>query len=96
MRVLNDIPLGCPLLLPVDTVNSVQTLKANECPTTLPIEDRGPCGGNFYACQLAALVKHWRSTFVNSPANAPFLINELGGLQDEQWYGDHFSTGFCT
>jgi hypothetical protein len=31
MRVTNGIPLGCPLLLlPVDTVNSVQTLKAPE------------------------------------------------------------------
>jgi hypothetical protein len=28
MRVTNGIPLGCSLLLPVDTVNSVQTLKA--------------------------------------------------------------------
>jgi len=28
MRVTNGIPLGCPLLLPVDIVNSVQTLKA--------------------------------------------------------------------
>jgi hypothetical protein len=27
MRVTNDIPLGCALLLPVDTVNCVQTLK---------------------------------------------------------------------
>jgi hypothetical protein len=30
MRVTNGIPLGCSLLLPVDTVNSVQTLKAAE------------------------------------------------------------------
>jgi hypothetical protein len=28
MRVTNAIPLGCSLLLPVGTVNSVQTLKA--------------------------------------------------------------------
>jgi hypothetical protein len=27
MRVTNDIPLGCSLLLPVGTVNCVQTLK---------------------------------------------------------------------
>jgi hypothetical protein len=27
MRVTNGIPLGCPLFLPVHTVNSVQTLK---------------------------------------------------------------------
>jgi hypothetical protein len=27
--VANDIPLGCPLFLPVNTVNCVQTLKAN-------------------------------------------------------------------
>jgi hypothetical protein len=27
-RVTNGIPLGCPLLLPVDTVNFVQTLKS--------------------------------------------------------------------
>jgi hypothetical protein len=27
MRVTNGNPLGCPLLLPVDTVNCVQTLK---------------------------------------------------------------------
>jgi hypothetical protein len=26
-RVTNDIPLGCPLFLPVHTVNCVQTLK---------------------------------------------------------------------
>ena len=29
MRVTNDIPLGCSLLLPVCTVNCVQTLKAS-------------------------------------------------------------------
>jgi hypothetical protein len=29
MRVTNDIPLGCPLLLPVVTVNSAETLKGN-------------------------------------------------------------------
>jgi hypothetical protein len=28
MRVTNGIPLGCSLLFPVGTVNSVQTLKA--------------------------------------------------------------------
>ena len=28
MCVTNGIPLGCPLLLPVGTINSVQTLKA--------------------------------------------------------------------
>jgi hypothetical protein len=27
-RVTNDIPLGCSLLLPIDTINSVATLKA--------------------------------------------------------------------
>jgi hypothetical protein len=27
MRATNGIPLGCSLLLPVDTVNSVRTLK---------------------------------------------------------------------
>jgi hypothetical protein len=27
MRVTNDIPLGCSVLLPVHTVNRVQTLK---------------------------------------------------------------------
>jgi hypothetical protein len=34
----NGIPLGCPLLLPVGTVNSVQTLKAqcSQCPPPLP------------------------------------------------------------
>jgi hypothetical protein len=30
MRVIDGIPLGCPLLLPVGTVNCVQTLKANQ------------------------------------------------------------------
>jgi hypothetical protein len=29
-RVINDIPLGCPLFLPVHTVNAVQTLKAGK------------------------------------------------------------------
>jgi hypothetical protein len=28
MRVPNSMPLGCSLLLPVDTVNFVETLKA--------------------------------------------------------------------
>jgi hypothetical protein len=31
MRVTNGIPLGCSFLLPVDPVNSVQTLKALPC-----------------------------------------------------------------
>jgi hypothetical protein len=30
MRVINRIPLGCSLLLPVDTVNCVQTLKGKK------------------------------------------------------------------
>jgi myosin heavy subunit len=30
MRVTNDIPLGCPLFLPVHTINRVQTLKASD------------------------------------------------------------------
>jgi hypothetical protein len=32
MRVTHDIPLGCPLLLPVSTVNFVQTLKVERKP----------------------------------------------------------------
>jgi serine/threonine protein kinase len=31
MRVTNGIPLGCPLLLPVGTVNCVETLKVKLC-----------------------------------------------------------------
>jgi hypothetical protein len=30
MRVINGIPLGCPLLLPVGTVNYIQTLKVQD------------------------------------------------------------------
>jgi hypothetical protein len=39
MRVTNDIPLGCSLLLPVGTVNPVQTLKANMWRTTPDISN---------------------------------------------------------
>jgi hypothetical protein len=35
MRVTNGIPLGCPLLLPVGTVNRVQTRKDKQCWPTL-------------------------------------------------------------
>ena len=31
------------------------------------------------------MIEDWRLTFVNSPADAPFLVNELGGLQDQEW-----------
>ena len=42
MRVTNGIPLRIPLLLPVDTVNCVQTLKAlASTPTTVAIGETG-------------------------------------------------------
>jgi CO/xanthine dehydrogenase Mo-binding subunit len=34
MHVTNGIPLGCPLFLPVHTVNCVQTLKADPSGST--------------------------------------------------------------
>jgi hypothetical protein len=37
MRVTNGIPLGCALLLPVSTVNSAQTLKANMASIHIPL-----------------------------------------------------------
>jgi hypothetical protein len=43
MRVTDDIPLGCSLLLPVDTVNCVQTLKAT---ATATISSKG-CDATF-------------------------------------------------
>jgi hypothetical protein len=39
MRVINGIPLGCSLLLPVDTVNCVQKLKANALAAVLEESD---------------------------------------------------------
>lgn len=54
-------------------------------PNTEPVRDSVPCGGKYYACQLGALIASWRSHFVNSAEDAPFLVNELGGLQDAQW-----------
>ena len=31
--------------------------------------------GADYACQLRALIEDWRAEFVNSPPDAPFLVN---------------------
>ena len=59
--------------------------EANECPNNLPLRYGTPCGGEYYACQLRALITSWRSHFVNTPVDAPFLVNELGGIQDPQW-----------
>lgn len=59
--------------------------EANECPHALPVRDSGPCGGQYYACQLRALIDDWRLQFVNSPTDVPFLVNELGALQDPEW-----------
>lgn len=28
-----------------------------------------------YACQLRALIEDWRAEFINSPPDAPFLVN---------------------
>ena len=59
--------------------------EANECPTAEPVQMGSPCGGRYYACMIAALIDDWRMTFVNSPPDAPFLVNELGALQDANW-----------
>jgi hypothetical protein len=44
IRVTNGIPLGSPLILPVDTVNCVQTLKARGCTCAHAGWIRGVCG----------------------------------------------------
>jgi hypothetical protein len=31
------------------------------------------------------MIEDWRATFVNSAPETPFLVNELGGLQDANW-----------
>ena len=59
--------------------------EANECPKAFPVHTGGPCGGTYYACTLQTLITSWRKAFTNSPADAPFLINELGALQDTAW-----------
>jgi hypothetical protein len=59
--------------------------EANECPKVEPVRMAGPCGGEYYACQLRAMIEDWRLTFVNSPPDAPFLVNELGAMQDAEW-----------
>jgi hypothetical protein len=52
MRVTNGILLGCPLLLPVGTVNCVQTLKASGGQTTIESSMR------------TALIEHLNSEIV--------------------------------
>jgi hypothetical protein len=58
MRVTNGIPLGCSLLLPVDTVNSVQTRKA---PALVKIaEDAGqPVPDWLLVYKKAKAAKQW-------------------------------------
>lgn len=59
--------------------------EANECPHAYPVKQAGPCGGKYYACQLRAMIEDWRLHFVNAAPNVPFLVNELGALQDPEW-----------
>ena len=68
--------------------------ESNECPTDRPgrwlndtfvpaIPNGGPCGGEYYACQINAMLSDWRAVF-KQPA-VPFLVNELGALADHNW-----------
>jgi hypothetical protein len=46
MHLANGIPLGCSLLLPVITVNSIQTLKVTSDKTVLQVEVTIPASGS--------------------------------------------------
>jgi hypothetical protein len=46
MHVIDSIPLGCSLLLPVSTVNSVEILKAHDG-TTMSVTMSGPADNWF-------------------------------------------------
>jgi hypothetical protein len=65
MRVTNTIPLGCSLLLPVGTVNSVQTLKAD-------FAKLDSCGGT-----LANGTESWYNQYVGKTLTSP-LSSEAG------------------
>eukprot|EP00040_Diaphanoeca_grandis_P022645 m.122132 g.122132 ORF g.122132 m.122132 type:complete len:517 (+) comp28902_c0_seq1:561-2111(+) len=58
--------------------------EANECGSYAPKPGtNSPCGGKYYACQLRAMIDDWRETF--KQLAVPFLVNELGALQDKNW-----------
>jgi hypothetical protein len=61
MRLTNGIPLGSPLLLPVDTVNCVATLKALGAPLTKTVR-----------CELMDRNLRSRMLFHPTPAFSPF------------------------
>jgi len=54
--------------------------ESNACGYTAPGE---PCGGEYYACQLRAMIRDWRSKLRD--ATLPFLVTELCALTQPQW-----------
>jgi hypothetical protein len=71
--VTNDIPLGCSLLLLVDTVNCVQTLKAMAKAGGDPTYDVGASGGaptaGYARCAFFDRTLHSMMTLVPPPAH---------------------------
>jgi hypothetical protein len=80
--VTNDIPLGCPLLLPVHTVNCVQTLKA-QLATVLRVQGVATSAGLFNP-DHHAVGDWWRQSAI---AEMQWRINVLksGGDEDAAW-----------
>jgi hypothetical protein len=66
-RVTNDIPLGCPLLLPVHTVNCVQTLK-DQATQLLYFVNNGttaPSAGMQFEAVTTKVLLHYNGTQQN-------------------------------
>ena len=57
----------------------------------------GPCGGEYYACQMKALIEDWRLEFINSPADAcvpkrsPPQLDSREGSERSLVVADRFS-----
>jgi hypothetical protein len=85
MRVTNGIPLGCPLFLPVDTVNCVQTLKA---PCTFSEERQKTVGWATSMVRCSSL-----------SSSQPPLVTNMNwdrNVGKRAWYGACFPTENCT
>ena len=86
MRVTNGIPLGCSLVLPVDTANCVQTLKANGFTRLVELYLQATPTGLAVAFKPRRAVRQfcagWRSIAARFPGRITVVEVEIPGDTD--------------
>jgi chorismate synthase len=81
MRVTNGIPLGCSLLLPVGTVNCVETLKAKlgHAMMSIPATKGFEIGSGFSGVRMRGSAHN--DAFVKKGDTLGTVTNRSGGIQ---------------